>query len=195
MTLCTLKNGLKAFSLVVFKLVERMEVSKMPRLLFLSNVFFLVNCKLIDMSFPYKNDSVTLPGIKPFSISLAPRGPYLGAPFVITYDIHMNENTGTHMDAPIHFFKGKTSVDEIPPKDLIAEAIVVDITEQTSKNRDYALTVDDLKDWEKKYGVIPDGSVVFILTGLGKHWENYEKYMGRKENSSGSFHWPGMSFN
>ncbi|XP_028403396.1 uncharacterized protein LOC114526093 [Dendronephthya gigantea] len=104
-----------------------------------------------------------------------------------------NEHTGTHIDAPVHFAKGKLTVDQIPPKDLIAKAIVVDITEQTLKDRDYALTIDDFKNWEEKHGTIPDGSIVFILTGLGKYWGNYEKYMGKEKKSNGEFHWPGFA--
>ena len=134
---------------------------------------------------------ITWPGLLPFHISQFHPEPYTKKVPYLLFDIKFNEHTGTHMDAPVYFSKGKLTVDEILPENLIAKAIVVNITEQASKGRDYALTVDDLKNWEEKHGKIPYGSIVFILTGLGKHWGNYEKYMGRKENSSGTFHWPG----
>ncbi|XP_028404714.1 uncharacterized protein LOC114527258 [Dendronephthya gigantea] len=174
-----------------------MAVSKTVPLFLLLESFLLVHCRLIDMSFPYEKNMVTWPGFLPFNISLFYRGPVGKAPFMIAFDIILNEHTGTHIDAPLHFAEGKASVDEIPPENLIAKAIVVNISEQVTKDRDYALTVDDLKNWERKHGVIPDGCVVFVLTGLGKYWGDFDKYMGTTTKTNGSmatpdFHWPGF---
>ena len=165
--------------------------------LFLYNALLQVNCKLVDMSFPYENNMVSWPGLLAFNLTLSYRGSFHKAPFMIAFDMKLNEHSGTHMDAPVHFAEGKATVDQIPPEDLIAQAIVVNITEQVLKERDYQLTVDDLKSWEKKHGVIPDGSIVFVLTGVGKYWGDYEKYMGAKKTNATSagkatnFHWPG----
>jgi kynurenine formamidase len=46
------------------------------------------------------------------------------------YRLHkfeMGENTGTHVDAPSHFVKGKRAIDQIPTADLIVLAVVIDI--------------------------------------------------------------------
>ena len=49
-------------------------------------------------------------------------------PMWFWHNISMNEHTGTHFDAPIHWVSGKdlpnNSVDAIPPKDFIAPASV-----------------------------------------------------------------------
>ena len=60
-------------------------------------------------------------------------------------EVLMNEHTGTHIDAPAHTSKGGKYVDEIPVGDLIGPAIVIDIKEKAKTNRDYALTVEDIK--------------------------------------------------
>lgn len=64
---------------------------------------------------------------------------------MIAFYIILNEHTGSHTDAPVHFAKGKALVNEIPPENLITKAIAVNIIEQVTKYRDYALTVNDLK--------------------------------------------------
>src|SRR6266699_7336110 len=37
------------------------------------------------------------------------------------------EHYGTHLDAPVHFQPGKTTVDEIPVKQLFGPAVVLDV--------------------------------------------------------------------
>ena len=59
--------------------------------------------------------------------------------------LHQRWATGTNIDAPVHFYKNQTTVDKIPPENLIGEAIIVNITEQAMKKPDYKLTVNDLK--------------------------------------------------
>ena len=42
------------------------------------------------------------------------------------------------------------SADEIPLENLIGTAIVMDVSAKCSENRDYLISVEDFKDWEKK---------------------------------------------
>ena len=56
----------------------------------------------------------------------------------------LSEHTGTHVDAPAHTFNGGKHINEIPLKDLVGPAIVVDINEQGAKDRDYQVQVKDL---------------------------------------------------
>ena len=156
------------------------------------NAFFLANCELVDMSFPYKNDMPTWPGVLAYKITLAYKGPYLKVPYEILYNIELCEHTGTHIDAPAHFAENQTTVDQIPPESLIGEAIVVDIREQAKKEPDYQLTVNDLKNWETEHGKIPDGSILFLLTGRGKYWDDSDKYFGKGATGNETdYHWPG----
>ncbi len=45
-------------------------------------------------------------------------------------EIHLNEHSGTHMDAPAHFAKGRWRVDEIPIENFICPGVVIDISEK-----------------------------------------------------------------
>ena len=87
-------------------------------------------------------------------------------------NISMNEHTGTHFDAPVHWVSGKdfpnNTVDTIPAKNLIAPAVVIDISKQVAANPDFLLTVDGIKAWEATNGRIPDGAWVLLRTDWSK---------------------------
>ncbi|MEO0363003.1 MAG: cyclase family protein, partial [Pseudomonadota bacterium] len=63
--------------------------------------------------------------------------------FVMT----LNEHTGTHIDAPLHFSADGQSVDEIPVQNLVAPLCVVDIAARAEGDADAQVTPDDLKAW------------------------------------------------
>ena len=50
------------------------------------------------------------------------------------------EHGGTHLDAPIHFHAGRATVDRLPLQQLLAPAVVIDISDQASADRNYRLT-------------------------------------------------------
>jgi kynurenine formamidase len=55
------------------------------------------------------------------------------------------EHGGTHLDAPIHFAEGKRTAEQIPLEQLIAPAVVIDVTSSAATNADYRLTADDVR--------------------------------------------------
>src|SRR5699024_10177460 len=99
-------------------------------------------------------------------------------PFFYWNNFTMGEHCGTHFDAPVHWVSGKDHqhVDEIPVKQLVGEAIVIDIKEKSEKDPDYCLTLDDIKEFEEKHGKIPANSWLIIYTGWGKYGEDPEKF-------------------
>lgn len=101
------------------------------------------------------------------------------------------EHNGTHMDAPIHFADNTATVDEILPTDLFAPLVVIDVHEKCATNADYGLTVQDIKDWETKYGALPVGAVVIMSTGWSKKWNDVTDYQNLDEN--GKMHFPGFT--
>ena len=56
-----------------------------------------------------------------------------------TRSFWMLEHYGTHLDAPIHFPPGTTTVDQIPAKQLFGPAVVVDVRAEGAKDADYQL--------------------------------------------------------
>ena len=107
------------------------------------------------------------------------------------HNISMNEHTGTHFDAPIHWVSGKdlpnNSVDEIPAKDFIAPACVVDCSKEVAEDQDFLLTKEHLFAWEEQHGQIPAGSWVFMRSDWRKV-ASPDNYANIKEDGA---HHPG----
>ncbi len=101
------------------------------------------------------------------------------------------EHLGTHLDAPNHFEVDQPAVDEIALQDLIAPMVVVDVRDACQGNADYRLRPADLQSWEARHGRIPEGAVVFALTGWGQYWEHSSRY--KNEDATGQLHFPGFS--
>lgn len=105
------------------------------------------------------------------------------------YELRVNEHTGTHIDAPLHFSADGQSVSEIPVSNLVAPLCVVDIRSKAEQNADAQLTPDDLKAWISANGAIPDGACVAMLSGWDKHVAD-TKF--RNVDEKGSMHFPGF---
>ncbi len=88
------------------------------------------------------------------------------------------EHSGTHLDAPSHFYRGKWRTHEIPLNRLSGEACVINIEEKAAKNPDARLEISDLTAWEEEYGQIPPGAIVVMFSGHGKHYGNRTRYFG-----------------
>lgn len=81
------------------------------------------------------------------------------------FNLTVNEHTGTHIDAPLHFSADGTSVDEIPVSDLVVPLCVVDIAARAAGDADTQVTPDDLAAWIAAHGDIPDGACVAMHSG------------------------------
>ena len=105
------------------------------------------------------------------------------------------EHGGTHIDAPIHFYQGRNTVDQIVPEQLIGPGIVVDVRKACKENRDYLVSVEDFEAWETRHGPIPHGAIVLLRTGFWKFWPDRKKYMGtdaRGPEAVQDLHFPGL---
>jgi len=98
--------------------------------------------------------------------------------FYSSYSICTPEHGGTHLDAPIHFAKDKLTIDQIPLTSLTGNAIVIDVSENALKNKDYLIQVSDIEEWEKKNGQIDKNTIVLFRTGYGQFYPDREKYFG-----------------
>ena len=78
---------------------------------------------------------------------------------------------GTHIDAPCHFPQGKRSLDQILPEEMVLPLCVIDVSDKVKENVDYTFCVQDVLDWEAKYGKIPEGAFVAMRTDWGKRDE------------------------
>lgn len=88
------------------------------------------------------------------------------------HNITLNEHTGTHFDAPIHWVSGKDvpngAVDEIDPGAFVGPVVVIDCSEGAAADDDFELTPAIIEDWEATHGVIPKGAWVLMRTDWSK---------------------------
>ena len=108
-----------------------------------------------------------------------------------TRSFWMLEHYGTHLDAPAHFPPGKTTVDQIPAKQLFGPAVVLDVRADGAKDADYQLPAARVEEWEKRYGRIREGAIVLLRTGWASRWPDAQKY--RNQDAKGRMHFPGFS--
>jgi kynurenine formamidase len=81
------------------------------------------------------------------------------------YKLTIDEHTGTHIDAPLHFSPDGASVAEIPVGNLVCPLAVIDIAARAAENPNTQLTPDDLRAWISANGPIPDGACVAMHSG------------------------------
>jgi kynurenine formamidase len=79
---------------------------------------------------------------------------------------------GTHVDPPAHFSSDGMTMDRIPLKDMILPLVVIDMTPMIATDSNHALSVEDIKGWEKTHGHVPAGSFVALRTDMYKDWES-----------------------
>lgn len=84
---------------------------------------------------------------------------------VFAEEWHMIAHNGTHMDAPIHYIEGGRAMDAYDVRELIVPSEVIDIHERAGKDRDTQLQLEDIRNWESRYGRIPSHSAVLMYSG------------------------------
>lgn len=123
--------------------------------------------RILDMTYPFEEASIYWPTARPFVLNRVARGISAGGWWYASNEFSASEHGGTHADAPIHFAENGRTIDKIPLEEWIGPAVKVDVVEKCRRNRDYLLSVEDLKNWEKSFGRIPDGAWVIMYTGIG----------------------------
>lgn len=143
--------------------------------------------KVVDLTQPMHEEMAYWPGGVPFRMER-----------LVDYDqgyrlhkFETGENTGTHVDAPSHFFEDGCTIEAIPPSDLVIPIIVIDITNKTGHDPDYLLTRQDILDWEKTHHRIPANSLVIMNSGWHRKFDSPKDYINR--DTDGIMHFPGFS--
>jgi kynurenine formamidase len=137
--------------------------------------------KIVDLTYAFDESTIYWPTAEGFKLEVISKG-YTDKGFYYSANSFCAaEHGGTHIDAPIHFYENRNSADEIPLANLIGNAVLIDVSEQCLKDRDYLIAVDDFTKWEKEYGEIPERMIVLLKTGYGKYWPDRTKYMGTDE--------------
>ncbi len=85
------------------------------------------------------------------------------------YDLPTDQ-FGTQLDPPAHWAPEYPGIDELPATYAVRKLVVISIVPQVRKNPVYALSVNDIKAFERKHGRIPEGSVVMVRSDWSKRW-------------------------
>ena len=153
----------------------------------------LATAELIDLTHTYDASTLYWPSSPPatFELKELAYGRTPGGYFYSSYAICTPEHGGTHLDAPIHFAEGRKTADQVPLRQLIAPAVVIDVTAKTATNADYLLTADDIHAWEREHGTIAGGTIVILRTGWSQRWPDRLAYFGdASTTSSANLHFP-----
>lgn len=99
---------------------------------------------------------------------------------------------GTHIDAPKHFGgPTKRSLEDIPLKERILPLYVLHLEDKVAENPGYAVTVQDILDFEAEYGEIPAGSFVAFSSKWYPRFGDVAAFENKDE--AGVEHTPGWS--
>lgn len=151
------------------------------------------NYKWVELSHSLNNDSPYWAGIPRGSVELAKTCWDWGNPDLecLIQTFKFPGQFGTHIDFPGHFAKGKDLSEKYDVNDLIFPLVVIDISKKAAENSDYAVTVEDIKEYETEYGDIPEGAFVALRTDWYKKWPDIDAVSGVDED--GVEHAPGWS--
>ena len=137
--------------------------------------------RIVDLTHSFGSDTVVWP---------TPGGYYYAS-----NRVEMPEHGGTHIDAPIHFSRGKQTLDQIPIERLVGTGVQIDVTQQCARDHDYRMTISDLERWEVEHGRIPNQAIVLLNTGYARFWPGRKDYLGtelRGEEGVRALHFPGL---
>ena len=151
--------------------------------------------RVVDLTHAFDANSVYWPTAEPFKLETDFEGMTEKGYYYSAYRYSAAEHGGTHLDSPVHFAKGRHTVDQIPLQQLMGAAVVVDVTSQCAANPDYQVSVADFQKWERRNGRIAPGTIVLLRTGFGKYYPDRKKYLGTEERGAGAvakLHFPGL---
>src|SRR5687768_11245517 len=151
--------------------------------------------QMLDLTHSFDETTIYWPTEDGFKLLRGPAGVTERGYFYAANRFMCAEHGGTHIDAPIHFWKGGQTVDEITLERLIGPAACVDVSHKCRADRDYQVTVEDFNAWETANATSLNDKIVLIRTGYAAHWPDREKYLGTSESGRAAvakLHFPGL---
>ena len=134
--------------------------------------------RIVDLTHAFDADTVYWPTAEGFRLEEDFRGPTEGGYWYEANRFCAAEHGGTHLDAPVHFARGRHAADEVPLDRLVGRAVTVDVSAAALADPGHEVSVRELRDWEEEHGRIPPGAIVLLHTGYGRYWPDRARYMG-----------------
>jgi kynurenine formamidase len=139
----------------------------------------LARYRLVDLTHAFAPSTLYWPtSPSGFRLEQLAYGPTPGGYFYSSYAFSTPEHGGTHLDAPIHFAANGITADRVPLEQLVAPAVVIDVSAKAAADPLYRLTPNDVRDFEQRHGRINRGSIVLLRTGWSARWPDRLAYFG-----------------
>jgi kynurenine formamidase len=151
--------------------------------------------RIVDLTHSFGSDTVVWPTEQDFKLIGQHAEDMPGGYYYASNRVEMPEHGGTHIDAPIHFSRGKQTLDQIPLERLVGTGVRIDIAEQCAGDRDYRVAISDLERWEAEHGRIQNSTIVLLDTGFARFWPARKAYLGtevRGQEGVRELHFPGL---
>jgi kynurenine formamidase len=107
-------------------------------------------------------------------------------------NISAGEHVGTHFDAPAHWITARDGLDvsQVPPRQLVGPAAVIDKSEEVASNPDFLLQVSDVQEWQQQHGPLPEGGWLLFRSGWDSRAHDQSAFLNADEKGP---HTPGIS--
>ena len=86
------------------------------------------------------------------------------------------DHIGTQFGPPAHENERGATISDIPPTVALRPLVVINISPKVILDPGYQATVEDVKDWEKRHGPVPKGSVAMIRSDWSKKWNDPRRF-------------------
>ena len=125
----------------------------------------LKQMKWIDLSHEFGENTPRWPGFESLRKEIKLE---FGEYPVRAYQYSFPGQYGTHVDVPGHADVNGRTLEKIDIKECVLPLCVINCSDKVKMNSDYALSLDDIHDYEKIYGKIPKGAFVAMRSDWGK---------------------------
>lgn len=88
--------------------------------------------------------------------------------------LDIRASAGTHIDSPAHCFEGARDVSDLTLEELMCPCVVINVSDKAHER--YKVSVQDIENFENKYGAIKPGTFVIFYTGWSHFWSQPKKY-------------------
>lgn len=138
----------------------------------------MIPSRIYDLSQPVFNNCPQYPDTNPRPAQI--RLFYMLAVEGVNKEIvEISTHTGTHCDAPYHFFEDGTTIDQVPLETYVGPAVVLDLRFKQPG------TAIDRKDLDEYVDRLSPGDIVLLNTGGGQRRANTANFLTRYVYLSG----------
>ncbi len=122
---------------------------------------------MLDLTQPLTADTPAFPDSPPVEIHVLETTqdpPSKGRRSLNVTRLSLNVHTGTHMDAPFHFFQSGETIDQVPLERCIGPALLIDVRKTPPGHEIELATIAGLQT------ILEGVSKVVLNTGWSHHW-------------------------